>query len=153
MKRDWREFTRKVALTTGLAFTLITFFYLGMIAFLDDGAAKFERFVFFRYILGKLICIFLFSLSLGFLNRIPERAKLPHAVGRLVHFFATLFSFVLTMVLLFYTIHEGVDSLTVPGALLNLVLFVVFYFLALGVTALGRRIFCPEKKEFRSILD
>ena len=44
-------------------------------------------------------------------------------------------------------------TLTVPGALLNLVLFLLFYFITLGATALGRRIFCPEKKEFRSILD
>lgn len=153
MKQEKRDFVRKVALTTGLAFTFITFFYLGTIALLDDGAAKFERFVFFRYILGKLFCIFLFSLSLGFLNRIPEGTKMPRAVRRLVHFFATLASFVLTMILLFYSIYGGMDSLTVPGALLNVVLFLVFYFLTLGVSALGRRIFCPEKKEFHSILD
>ena len=154
MKQETREFARRVVLTTGLAFLLISFFFIGVIALFDSNPAKYERFVFFRYILGKLFCIFLFSLSLGFINRIPEMKKPVRAVRRLIHFFAALLSFGLTMILLFYTLFEGVDSLTVQGAMLNLVLFLLFYFIVLGVTALGRRVFLKEKPApYKSILD
>ena len=152
MKRETREFIRRAAFTACLAFTLITFFYL-FVAALNDAAAKFEFFVFARYMLGKIGCIFLFSLCLGFINRIPE-GKLPRATARLIHFFASLAAFVLFMIVLFYTGFEGVEALTVPKALFNLVLFLAGYFLVLGVCALGRKLFCKdEKKPYKSILD
>ena len=154
MKPETREFVRKVAFTTCLTFTLISFFFIGVIALFDTNPAKYERFVFFRYILGKLFCIFLFSLSLGFANRLPERKKGNRAVLRLVHFVITLALFALTMILLFYSLFEGVEQLSVQGALLNLVLFLIFYFVTLGVTALGRRVFLKEKPAaYKSILD
>lgn len=154
MKQETREFVRKVVFTTALSFLLITFFFIGTIALFDTNPAKYERFVFFRYILGKLFCIFLFSLCLGFANRIPERKKGKRAVLRLVRFFVTLAAFALTMILMFYSLFEGVDQLTVRGAMLNLVLFLLFYFLTLGITALGRRVFLKEKTApYKSILD
>ena len=141
-----------MAFTTCLAFTLITLFYF-LIAATNSGAAKFEMFVFARYTLGKIGCIFLFSLCLGFFNRIPE-GKLPRAVARLIHFFASLISFSLFLIVLFYSLFEGFAALTVPKALLNLVLFLLGYFLVLGVTALSRRLFCrDEKKPYQSLLD
>ena len=153
MKQETREFVRKVVFTTCLSFTLLTIFFLALQALGDEGS-KFEYFVFARYTLGKFFCIFLFSLSLGFINRIPEMKKPVRVVRRLIHFFTSLLSFGLTMILLFYTLFEGVDNLTVPGAMLNLVLFMLFYFIVLGVTALGRRIFLKEKPEpYKSILD
>ena len=154
MKQETREFIRKVAFTTCLAFLLITFFFIGVIALFDTNPAKYERFVFFRYILGKLFSIFLFSLCLGFANRIPERKKGKRAVLHLIRFFVTLIAFGLTMILLFYTMFEGVEQLTMRGAMLNLVLFLLFYFVTLGVTALGRRVFLKEKPApYKSILD
>ena len=149
-----RGFARRVAFTTCLTFTLITFFYLLVSAFVIDYNAEFSYSFFAKYILGKLFCIFLFSLCLGFANRLPERKKGHRVVLRLFRFLAALAAFGVTMILMFYTLFEGPEKLTVQGALLNLVLFLVLYFITLGVTALGRRIFCKnEKKEFKSILD
>ena len=154
MTADVKSFVRRVAFTTFLAFTLITFFYLLLTAFVIDYNAEFSYSFYTRYILGKLLCIFLFSLCLGFANRLPERKKGSRALLRLFRFLAALAAFAVTMILMFYTLFEGPEKLTVQGALLNLVLFLILYFVTLGVTALGRRLFrTEEKKPFKSILD
>jgi hypothetical protein len=102
--------------------------------------------------LGKHFCIFLFSLSLGFLNRLFD-TKMARSLARVTHFFLSLLSYSLTLILMFYTMFDA-KSLTTQGALLNLILFLVGYPLVLGLTALGRAIFLPkEQRSYRNILD
>ena len=147
------QWIKSVAFTTTLTFTLITFFYFLMLTLTGDRAGGTTSiFTFFSYTLGKLFCIFLFSLILGFANRLFQWNK-PHALLRLIHFIVTLLGYVLTLILLFYTMFD-VSGLTTQGVLLNLILFFVFYPLVLGVSALGRALFLPkEKKAYRNILD
>lgn len=148
------NFTRKAALTTFLSFTLITFFYLGMIVLVsgDETGGNFPMGYCFRYTIGKLFCIFLFSLCLGFLNRLPERAG-KRALNRLLHLLLSFGAYFIFMILMFFSMYES-DSLTSQGILVNVILFVLGYPLTLGVAALGRAIFLPkEKKMHKSILD
>lgn len=154
MKEKTLEFARKVALTTFLSFTIITFFYLGMIVLVsgEETGGTFPMGYCFRYTLGKLLCIFLFSLCLGFFNRLPER-KGSRALYRLVHLLLSAAVYFIFMILMFYSMYES-DSLTSQGILFNVILFVVGYPLTLGVTALGRAIFLPkEARVHKSILD
>ena len=151
MKENSLSFFRRVAFTTCLSFLLISFLFIGMIALFDDSSAQFERFVFFRYILGKLGCILLFSLSLGFINRLMETKK-NHALMRLTHFVLSLAAFGAFMIFCFYSLFD-MDTITVRGALFNLCLFVLFYFLVLALCGLGRRIFWPKSnKDFRGMV-
>lgn len=153
MKESTRAFIRSVALTTGLAFTLITFFYMGLMAFAGDrSGGNTTVFTFFSYTLGKLFCIFLFSLSLGFLNRLFSLKK-PRAFLRLVHLLGTALAYGVFLILMFYTMFDAA-SLNSRGILLNVVLFAVGYPLVLGIHALGKALFLPkEEKSFKSILD
>ncbi|MBP5288940.1 MAG: hypothetical protein J6Z79_03600 [Clostridia bacterium] len=146
-------FVHRVAFTTCLTFTLVTFFYLifnVLVIRSHDTATHDEHFIF---MLGKVFCIFLFSLCMGFANRIPERKKGKRIVLRLARFGAAAVSFAITMILLFYTIFDP-ETLNPRGAMANFALFLFFYFVTLGVTALGRRLFGKkEKKDYKSILD
>jgi len=153
MNDKTKNFIQAVAFTTTLAFTLITFFYFIMLTLTGDRAGGTTSvFTFFSYTLGKLFCIFLFSLILGFANRLFLWNK-PRALLRLIHFILTLIGYALTLILLFYTMFDA-SGITTQGVLLNLILFFVFYPLVLGVTSLGRALFLPkEKKTYRSILD
>ncbi len=147
-------FTRKVALTTFLSFTLITFFYLGMIVLVsgEETGGTFPMGYCFRYTIGKLFCILLFSLSLGFFNRLPERNG-KRALNRLLHLLLSFGTYFLFMILMFFSMYES-DSLTSQGILVNVVLFAVGYPLVLGIAALGRAIFLPKaEKVHKSILD
>lgn len=154
MKEKHLDLIRKAALTTFLSFTLITFFYLGMIVLTSDEGTGgvFPMGYCFRYTMGKLCCILLFSLTLGVWNRLPE-SRMNRAAARLFHILGSFGTYFVFMILMFYSMYES-DSLTSQGILLNVVLFAVGYPLVLGVTALGRAIFLPkEKKEHKSILD
>ncbi len=147
------NFARRVAFTTALAFTLLSFFYLLISAFVTVDNAKFSFFITVRYILGKELCIFLFSLCLGFANRIPEQKGKSRSLLRFFRFLAALASFGVTMILMFYGLFDP-GSLSVRGALLNLVLFLALYFITLGVTALLRKIFGKkDDSAYKSILD
>jgi len=153
MNESIRKFIREVSFTTCLAFTVITFFYMGMMALTGDRAGgSTSVFTFFSYTLGKLFCIFLFSLSLGFLNRLFSLKK-PRIILRTVHLFLSFGSFFLTLVLMFYTMFDA-KSLTTQGVLLNVILFCLFYPITLGITALGRALFLPKsEKAYKNILD
>ena len=154
MKEKIAETARKVALTTGVSFILMTFFYLGMIVLVagDETGGEFPMGFCFRYTMGKLLCILLFSLSLGFFNRLMERSG-KRALNRLFHLLLSFATYFVFMILMFYSMFES-DSMTTQGILLNVILFVVGYPLVLGLTALGRAVFLPKsEKVHTSILD
>lgn len=157
MKENTASFWKKVFFTAFLSYTLISVFYLGLLALLyqtgETNATPLSTFQAAGYFLEKLFCVFLFSLALGFINRIPESRRLPRAAARLLHFFASFTAFALFMILLFYGIEKS-DSFTARGVLFNIVLFLIFYFLTLGVTAAGRILFIKKPaEEYKSILD
>ena len=148
------DFVHRVTFTTCLAFTLISFFYLIVLSTVVEYNASFTFTTHTRYTLGKLFCVFLFSLSLGFANRLPEKKKGKHALWRLVRFLAALVSYFVFMIVLFYNIFDSEKNMTVKGTLLNVILFLFFYFVTIGVTALGRKIlYKGEDKPYKSILD
>ncbi len=153
MTPNKQDFARSVALTTCLSFTLITFFYFGMMSFIGDrGGGNTTVFTFFSYALGKLACFFCFSLCLGFLNRIFVSKK-PRALLRIIHLLATFTAYFIFLILLFYSMFDA-SGLTTQGVLINVIYFALFYPLTLGVTAIGRAIFGEKKpKERKSILD
>ena len=158
MKQETREFIRKVVFTTALSFTLISFFFIGITAWFDTNETMFERFVFFRFIFGKELCIFLFALCLGFVNRIPEIRKGRRAILRLAHFAAALASYALAIIFLFNIVllepGETAKALNPKNIIWHIAMFLLFYFVTLGVTALGRRVFLKEKPApYKSILD
>jgi hypothetical protein len=157
MKESAIQFVKKVAFTTTLAFFLISFVYVGTFALLGrsmhGGLQSF--FQFFSYMFGKLyLCIFPFSLCLGFLNRLMEK-KSNRAVLRVVHFLLGFAAYFVFMDLLFNYLYllEG-ETVAFRQIILHTLPYFVFYPITLWVTALGKAIFLPkEKKEFKSILD
>lgn len=153
MKKETRDFCRNVALTTALSFSLLTFFYLGMLMFLNPDLQSVKTLgKFAGYIFGKLLCLFGFSLCLGFLNRIFALKK-SRALLRIIHLLATFAAYFIFLILLFYSMFDA-SGLTTQGVLINVIYFALFYPLTLGVTAIGRAIFGEKKpKERKSILD
>lgn len=154
MKTKTIELIKKVSFTTLLSYFLMSVFFIGIIALFDDtdpAGADFGRSVAFRYMFGKLSCIFGFSLSLGFLNRLTETKK-NHALMRLLHFVLCLISFVIFMIVCFLGLFE-LDSLNIRSALGNLVLYVVFYFVVLGISSIGKALAKPKSdKSYESIV-
>ena len=157
MKEKNIKFIRDVAFTTFLSFFLISMLYIGTFAFFGRkmGGGQQTFFQFFSYLFGKLYaCIFPFSLSLGFLNRMMETGG-NRAVKRVLHFlfgFASYFVF-MDLVFNYLFLLEG-DTVGFGQILRHTLPYFVFYPVTLWITALGRAIFLPkEKKEFRSILD
>ena len=154
MKEKIYAFFRDVVYTTAVSYLLISFLVLGFLTlFTNPGDGGFRSgFQAFSYLLGKLFCVFLFSLGLGFLNRLFLWKK-NRALVRLVHFFLTFLWFALTMVLLYLGFFD-MDKITARGVVGNLILFLVSYPVCVGARALIRRFFRPdEKREYRSILD
>ena len=153
MKESTRKFWHDVAFTTTLTFTLITFFFFGLMSITGDRAGgNTSVFTFYSYNLGKLFCVFLFSLFLGFINRIFLWKK-PQVILRVVHLFLSFIAYFFTLILMFYTMFDA-NSLTTQGVLLNVILFLIFYPGVLLVTSLGRKIFLPkDQQKFKSILD
>lgn len=157
MKESAIQFVKKVVFTTTLAFFLISFVYIGIFALIGKnmhgGLQSF--FQFFSYIFGKLyLCIFPFSLCLGFLNRLMEK-KSNRAVLRVIHFLLGFVAYFFFMDLIFNYLFllEG-DTVPFRQILLHTLPYFVFYPIILWITALGRVFFLPkEKKEFKSILD
>ncbi len=158
MKENQIKFVRKVSFTTFLAFFLISFIYLGTFALLGKkmgGGGTQTLFQFFSYVFGKLyVCVFPFSLCLGFLNRLVEGEK-NRAVMRVIHFllgFAAYFVF-MDLVFNYLFLMEG-ETVATRQILLHTLPYFVFYPITLWLTSLGRALFLPkEKKEFKSILD
>ena len=154
MKEKIYSFLRDVVYTTAVSYLLISFIVLGMLTlFTNSGDGGFRSgFQAFSYLLGKFFCVFLFSLGLGFLNRIFLWKK-NRALVRLVHFFLTLLWFSLTMVLLYLGFFD-MNKISARGVVGNLILFLVLYPVCVGVRALIRAFFKPEeKKPYKSILD
>lgn len=155
MKKEKREFCRRVITTTAVSFLLITFGFFGLFTLMKEELIREPFYVFCGYMLGKLFCVLLFSLSLGFLNRLMEVKKVPAPLLRLAHFAGAAVSFSVFMILLFNIIHLGendASSLNVRNVLMNYVLFVALYFISVGVAALGRKIFLPkEEKEYKDL--
>ena len=153
MKDKSIKFVRDVAFTTAICYFFMSMALLGLLTLTGEkGGGSYGDFTMISYLLGKLACVFLFSLCLGFANRLENWQK-PAALRRVVHFFITLIAYVLTMVLLFLGAF-GAESIPAKTALLNVLLFLVGYPIVLGVCALGRAIFLPkEKRQHKSILD
>ncbi len=154
MKDSVRKFIGEVAFTTFLSFTLISlfmFFTYWLILDPQDGAKMASNY-FYGYILGKLFAVLLFSIALGFINRI-FRWKKSAALLRLLHFALSFLAFGLFMVGMFSNFF-GADKVNTATVIKQLSLYLVAYPVVVGVTALGRRIFLPrEEKKFKSILD
>ena len=155
MKQEKREFCRRVITTTAVSFVLITFGFFGLFWLLKEELVREPFYVFCGYVLGKLACVLLFSLSLGFLNRLTETKKLPAPLLRLAHFGGSAVSFSVFMILLFNIVHLGENSsaaLTPRNVLMNYMTFIVLYFVCVGVAALGRKILLPkEEKEYKDL--
>ncbi len=155
MKESVRKFFRDVIYTTGVSYLLISFAVLGMLTlFTDpDGGGFRSGFQAFSYLLGKLFCVFLFSLGLGFINRI-FMLKGHRALLRLVHFFTALLWYCITMVVLYLGFFDMAKGLNVRGAVGNIILFLVIYPIAVGLYSLFQNLFiAKDKKEYKSILD
>ena len=150
MNEKTKKFIHDAAFTTALSFLLINFFYVFGMLFAADGSAEG---VFYADLFGKLTCIFLFSLSLGFLNRVFLIRRLHQVILRLSHFFLAALSFFFFLILLWYSDFAGGGKLSPKGALGNFAIFFLFYFLTLAVCALARKLTAPKKKEeYKSIL-
>ncbi len=155
MKKSTISFIRDVAFTTLLSFFAITFLYLGVFSlFSKGGVANWHLFQAFRYLFGKLfLCVFPFSLCLGFANRIFLLKK-SRALLRLIHFFATFAAYFVFMDLLFNVLHEENADLMIGEVIKETLPFFIFYPITLWVARLGRAIFGGKEKEsFKSILD
>lgn len=153
MKEKTIRFIRDVFFTTAICYLLMSFALMGLLSLTGEkGGGQYGDFAMITFLMGKLACVLLFSLCLGFANRL-ENWKKPAALRRVVHFFVTLAAYVVSMVLLFLGAF-GAETISTKTALLNILLFLVGYPIVLGVCALGRRIFLPrEKRGFKSILD
>ncbi len=155
MKESVRKFFHDVVYTTGVSYLLISFGVLVMLTlFTDpDGGGFRSGFQAFSYLLGKLFCVFLFSLGLGFINRIFMLKK-HRALLRLIHFFTALLWYAVTMVVLYLGFFDMADGLSARGAVGNILLYLIIYPVAVGISALIRAITVPkEEKEYKSILD
>lgn len=155
MKEKHLIFARKVALTTFLAFFLISFFVLGIYGVAGSDSQTISLLDSSRFMLGKLyLCVFPFSLCLGFLNRLTEREG-KCAMMRVVHFLLAFAAYFVFMDLLYsYLFLEPGATLAMKDVLKLTLPYFVFYPITLWVTSLGRAIFLPkEKKTFKSILD
>lgn len=155
MNDKTRKLVRDVTFTTCLSFLCITFLYIGMIALFSQGQDGGEQtlFQFFSYVFQKLfLCVFPFSLCLGFANRIIEGNR-GRALRRLIHFFITFAAYFIFMDLVFNLMLED-GEVPIGQIIRHTIPFFVFYPLTVGVNALGRSLFLPkESKEVRSILD
>ena len=157
MKKERLEFWRKVVLTTAVTFTLLAFGYLALYTWASDGGgASFPFGAFAGYTLIKFAFLFAFALSVGFLNRIFDWNK-PRPIKRLIHFFGTLFSFMLFVVILMSIVNgTSVDytgtlfsgaTVTPKKILGGMAGFFVIYLMCAGLSALGRKIFLPKEEK------
>ena len=155
MKEKTVTMIRKVALMTFLCFFLISLLYFGIFSiFKMMMSATLTQF--FRYVFMKLyLCVFPFSLCMGFLNRIPESTKKSRAVLRVIHFLLSFAAYFLFMDLLFSSIGLGEGESVEGSQVLQMTLpFFVLYPVVLWITKLVRMIVLPkEKRPFKSILD
>ena len=160
-QKDLRGFFSRVIFSTCVTFTLLVLGFLILFSLItEEGGAKFEYAVFTRYTLLKFVFLLLFSVSVGFLNRLFEWNK-PRPIVRLIHFGGTLLSFLFFILFLMNQMNP-VDSDTVSDAVrktpltpryvvFSLVLFIVLYFVSVGTRALLRRLFGGKEKEYKSI--
>lgn len=161
MKKEKLEFCRRVVTGTAVCFSLMVLGYLAVFSWVLEGGGAFPLSVFTRYTLLKFVFLFLFSLSVGLLNRVFEMKK-PRPILRLIHFFGVLAAF-LVFILLLMNQMNPVDSDTVAAGLqstplsprymvISVVIFVALYFVSVGLCALGRRMLTGKKDgEFQSI--
>lgn len=148
-----KNFMKKFAFTSSMAFTLISFAFILLYAMLDDDPVKFERYVFFRYILGKFFCILLFSLSLGAINRISELQKPKKIIKRIFHFALASISYIIFMILLFLSIFES-DALSAnKGVSLYLVFFVIYLFSVLIGSIFKKRAEKSKPEEYKPMVE
>ena len=161
-RRDRALFSRKVLFTASLTFSLLVLGYLILYSVIaDEGGKAFDFATFTRYTLFKFLFLAAFSVSLGFLNRLFDWNK-PRPVVRLIHFGGAFASF-LFFILFLMNQMEPVDSETVTEAarttpltpryiVFSVVMFLVVYFVSVGVHALAHRILHgKDEKEFKSI--
>ena len=157
MKKERLEFWRKVVLTTAVTFTLLAFGYLTLFTWASEGGgATFPFGTFAGYTLIKFLFLFVFALSVGFMNRVFGWKK-PRPILRLIHFFGTFLSFMLFVVILMSVVNTtSVDytesvfsgSTITPRKILGgMVGFMVVYFICVGVSALARKILTPKDKD------
>ena len=155
MKDSAYKFFRDVIYTTATSYTILSFALLALLTLFSDNSGGGDQTLFqaFSYLFGKLFCVFLFSLGLGFINRVFMLKK-SQALLRLIHFFGTFIWFLITMVVLFLGFFDMEKGLSTRGAMGNIILFLVFYPICAGVSALFRALITPkDKKEYKSILD
>ncbi len=162
MKVGVVAYLKKVFFTAFCAFFFVSLVYLGsqvlMWAFGEQGAPS-TQYQMVGYISAKLyLCVFPFSLCLGFAARIFDTDQ-ARALQRLIHFFLCFAAYVIFMDLLFINTNSFFFSDVSSGAnvatyIKNTIPFFIGYPLTAGITALGRAILKPKKeKEYKSILD
>ena len=162
MKASAVAFLKKVFFTTFCAFFFVTLLYLGFTAMTSGGAGGDPATLFqvIGYVAIKLyMCIFPFSLCLGFAARIFDTKK-SRALQRLIHFFLCFAAYFIFMDLIFNNTNafffSDIDTGATPVAeyILETIPFFLGYPVTAGITALGRSLLTPkEKKEHKSILD
>ncbi len=159
MKESTRAFIGRVVRTTGVTFFLVSFLFIGIYALTGRGGPKWDFFQFFTYLFIKLYaCVFPFSLSLGFINRIFEWKGKSRAFLRLAHFLLAFVAYFVFMDLAFNVFNFSFgfyEGQTEVGTLIRMTLpFFVLYPIVVWVNKLGKAIFFPKDQEaYRSILD
>ena len=162
MKKSAVEYLKKVFNLTFCAFFFVSLVYLGsqtlMWAFGEKGAPS-TQYQMVGYIAAKLfLCVFPFSLCLGFAARIFENGQ-ARALQRLIHFFLCFAAYFVFMDWLFlntnlFFFSDVAVSATVATYVKNTIPFFIGYPVTAGITALGRALLGPkEEKEHKSILD
>jgi hypothetical protein len=158
MKESTKSFIKDVVLTTGIAFFLISFLFLGLYAMRGYGGPTTTLFQCFGYIFIKLyLGVFPFSLSLGFINRIFMLKK-NRAVLRFWHFVLSFLAFLIFMVFLFnLNLSAGFEEaeVTTASVITQALTFVFLYPVVIGLRRLGCAIFRVKdtKTPYKSILD
>ncbi len=153
MKEKIRSFIEKVALTTFTAFFCITFVFLLVFTLSKEQGNELYLYQSFGYIFNKLyLCVFPFSLCLGFAARIFDLKK-PRALLRLYHILLCLAGYFVFMDLLWFFVPAG-QGANPSDYIKYLLPFIIGYPLTAAVTALYRAILTPKaEKKYKSILD
>lgn len=165
MKGSKAEFFKKVFNNTFIAFFFISLLFLGSQTLMwllgEEGAPDQTQYQAISFISAKLyLCIFPFSLCLGFAARLFETKK-PRVFQRTLHFFLCFLAYVIFMDIFFnntnaFFFDNLADSEKAKTAkyIKDTIPFFVGYPIAAGCSAICRAIFNPkEKKEHKSILD
>lgn len=162
MKENVVAFLKKVFATAFCAFFFVTMLFLGITALASGGTGGDPTTLFqvIGYVAIKLyMCIFPFSLCLGFAARVFDSQK-PRALQRLIHFCLCFAAYFIFMDLIYHNTNSfffsDIDAGDTPVSdYIKFTLpFFIGYPVTAGITALGRALIAPKKeKVHKSILD